>query len=226
MAKRSRDKFAQDIRSPRSAAVAGLIFGFLSIVQMALGSTIGADTPDINQRELLEEWSQIASIVLGIMPFAGIAFIWFTAVIRDWLGDREDRFFSTVFFGSGIIYVAMMFVYAAVMGAIFGSLALAEVYALDNGIFVFGFALVNEVLKNYALRMAGVYMLSIGTLLSKTGRAPRWLVALTFIVAVGFILFAGTTRVALYIFPGWVIVLSIYILIVNYRRDDESNEQA
>lgn len=225
MAKRSREKINHDIRSPRSAAVAGLIFAFLSVLQMALGSTIGADTPEIIQRELIETWSQIASIVLSIMPFAGIAFIWFTAVIRDWLGDREDRFFSTVFFGSGIIYVAMMFVYAAVMGAIFGSLALAEVYALDNGVFVFGFALVNEVLENYALRMAGVYMLSIGTLLSKTGRAPRWLVALTFIVAVGFILFAGMTRVALYIFPGWVFVVSIYILIVNYRGDDESIEQ-
>lgn len=226
MAKRSREKITQNIRSPRAAAAAGLIFAFLSILQMSLGSTIGADTPGNIQRELLEEWSQIVSLVLGIMPFSGIAFIWFTAVIRDWLGEREDRFFSTVFFGSGIIYVAMMFVYAAVMGAIFGSLALAEVYALDNGIFVFGFALVNEVLENYALRMAGVYMLSIGTLLSKTGHAPRWLVALTFIVAGGFILFAGTTRVALYIFPGWVIVLSIYILIINYRRDDQSLEQA
>lgn len=225
MAKRSREKIAQDIRSPRAAAAAGLIFGFLSILQMALGSTIGTDTPEIIQRELIEAWSQIASIVLSIMPFAGIAFIWFTAVIRDWLGDREDRFFSTVFLSSGIIYVAMMFVYAAVLGAIVGSLALAEVYALDNGIFVFGYVLINEVLENYALRMAGVYMLSIGTLLSKTSRAPRWLVALTFIVAVGFILFAGMTRVALYIFPSWVIVLSIYILIINYRRDDESHEQ-
>ena len=167
----------------------------------------------------------MGSLVLGTMPFAGIAFLWFTGVIRDWLGEREDRFFSTVFLGSGIIYVAMMFVYAAVLGAILGTSALAEIFALDNDVFIFGFALLNEVLGNYALRMAGVYMLSIGSLLTRTGHAPRWLVILTFLVAVGFLLFAGIFPETRYIFPIWVAVISIYILVLNYRRDNEPAEQ-
>lgn len=225
MAKRSREKIALDIRSPRAAAVAGLIFAILSVFQLALASTLRAESPDIIQRELIENWTQITALVVGIMPFTGIAFIWFTAVIRDWLGEQEDRFFSTVFFGSGIIYVAMMFVYGAVLGAIIGSFALTEILALNSDVFIFGYALINEVLSNYALRMAGVYMLSIGSLLFRTGQAPRWLVFLTFIVAVSFLLFAGTNRVARYIFPGWVAVLSIYILIVNYRRQGDSSEE-
>ena len=31
------------------------------------------------------------------------------AVLRDRLREREDRFFATVFFGSGILFVALMF---------------------------------------------------------------------------------------------------------------------
>ena len=225
MAKRSREKIAQDIRSPRSAGIAGLIFSFLVIFQLGVSSAIGTDTLPIIPRDILEQWSRVGSQVLGTMPFAGIAFLWFTGVIRDWLGEREDRFFSTGFLGSGIIYVAMMFVYAAVLGAILGTSALAEIFVLDNDVFIFGFALLNEVLGNYALRMAGVYMLSIGSLLTRTGHAPRWLVILTFLVAVGFLLFAGIFPETRYIFPIWVAVISIYILVLNYRRDNEPAEQ-
>ena len=44
------------------------------------------------------------------MPFAGIAFLWFIGVIRDRIGQHEDRFFATVLLGSGLLFVAMLFV--------------------------------------------------------------------------------------------------------------------
>ena len=43
------------------------------------------------------------------MPFAGIAFLWFIGVVRDQLGEVEDRLFSTVFLGSGLLFLAMLF---------------------------------------------------------------------------------------------------------------------
>lgn len=215
----NREKLAQDIRSPRSAGLAGLIFAFLLIVQMVLGSSVGIDSPVI-RRDLLVEFSRIAPLILGTVPFAGIAFLWFTGVIRDWLGEREDRFFSSIFFGSGIVYVTLLFVYAAVLGATLGTYELTERFALDNDIVIFGFSLVNEILGNYALRMAGVYMFSIGSLLTRTGHAPRWLIILTFMGATVFLLFAGTAGWARYFFPAWVIIISIYILVVNYRLEN------
>lgn len=221
MAAMNRDKRAQNIRSPRSAAIAGLIFSFLLMMQMALASTIGADVPENINRDLLRQWSQIGTIILGMVPFSGIAFLWFTGVIRDWLGEREDRFFSTVFFGSGIIYVVMLFVYAGVMGAVLGTYSLSGQVTLGSDVLIFGFSLVNELLGNYALRIAAVYMFSIGSLLTRTHRAPQWLIILTFLVATGFLLFAGTTRWARYIFPAWVTVISIFILVANYLRQGE-----
>jgi len=45
---------------------------------------------------------------LNLIPFAGIAFLWFIAVLRDRLGELEDRFFATVFLGSGLLFLAML----------------------------------------------------------------------------------------------------------------------
>jgi hypothetical protein len=55
-------------------------------------------------------------VALNLVPFAGIAFLWFIGVLRDRIGAREDRFFATV--GSGLLFVAMMFVAAAVGGGV------------------------------------------------------------------------------------------------------------
>ena len=52
-----------------------------------------------------------------LMPFAGIAFLWFIGVVRDGFGRFEDKFFSSVFIGSGLLFLAMMFVASAVVGA-------------------------------------------------------------------------------------------------------------
>jgi hypothetical protein len=48
---------------------------------------------------------------LALLPFAGIAFLWFMGVIRNRLGEREDKFFATVFLGSGLLFVARHLVF-------------------------------------------------------------------------------------------------------------------
>ena len=207
----------RQLRSPRSAAIAGILFSLLMGTSMFLMFDIGTTTPaDIN-RDWLETWSSTTLIVLPLVPFAGIAFLWFTGVIRDRLGDREDRFFATIFFGSGIIVVVMMFTWAATIGALFRTHAAAADLLADNDIFIFGFTFMNEIIVNYALRMVGVYMLSIASLWTRTDVMPRWITIITFVVALGFLFFAGRVREARFIFPAWVFLVSSYILITNRR---------
>src|SRR5206468_9679483 len=55
---------------------------------------------------------------LALMPFAGIAFLWFVGVLRDRIGAAEDRFFATLFLGSGLLFIAMLFVAAAIAAAL------------------------------------------------------------------------------------------------------------
>ena len=50
---------------------------------------------------------------LYLAPYAGIAFIWFLAVARSRIEPSADRFFDTVFLGSGVLLGAMMSTTAA-----------------------------------------------------------------------------------------------------------------
>lgn len=225
MTSRSEELIRRRVRSPRSAAVAGVIFSVLMIaVMLVTGRMVAERASDVN-REWLESWSGTATFSITIVPFIGIAFLWFTGVVREHLGNREDRFFSTIFLGSSIILVAMLFIWGATIGATFSILGSTAATTVDDDIFAFGFSFMNQIIGNYALRMAGVYMFSIGTIWTRSGVMPRWLSVLTFVVAVGFLFFASAVRVARFIFPGWVLIVSAYILILNYRMDRESDDR-
>jgi hypothetical protein len=209
------------IRSPHSAALAGILFSVLLIASMVLITGVTQVSVDDISSEWLGTRADSASLALSLIPFAGIAFFWFTGVIRDHIGDREDRFFATVFLGSGIALVVLLFVYAATIGAVFGIRALAEDLLTDNDIYLFAFMFMNEILGNYILRIAGVYMFSIGTIWTRAEVMPRWLTLITYLLALIFLFFAGSVREARFVFPGWVFLTSVYILITNRRLERE-----
>lgn len=206
------------LRSPRAAAFAGIIYSILMITGMLLITSIARVSLEDITPELLNSWSKRASLIILIAPFAGMAFLWFTGVIRDLLGEREDRFFATIFFGSGIIQVVLLFIWGAIFGAIMATKTVMATTSTDARIYLFGFALMNEIIGNYALRMAGLYMTAIATLWNRTAMMPRWLTLITYILALGFLVAAERIREARFIFPTWVLVVSVYILILNYRR--------
>ena len=112
------------LRTPRSAAFAGMIFALLTLaslvtVHFALPH-VPADSADLlttsPKRDLL-------LIGLSLIPFAAVAFLWFVGVVRDRIGEREDRFFSTVFLGSGLLFVAVLLVGEAVTAGMVMNLA-------------------------------------------------------------------------------------------------------
>lgn len=218
MAEGTQHVVRRELRSPRSAAIAGIIFSLLMTISMVLVYNIVSDVPEDITKEWLETWSDRASVLLTLVPFAGVAFLWFTGVIRDRLEEHEDRFFATLFLSSGIITVVLVFIWAAILGAITGMTSLAAVGLADDHIYIFGFALMNRIISNYALRIVGVYMTAIGTLWTRSGIMPRWLTVGTYILALWFLLAAGWAREARFIFPAWVFVVSVSIFVLNYRR--------
>ena len=50
---------------------------------------------------------------------------------------------------------------------------------------------------------------------------PIWMTIATYLVALVFLLFAGTIRMSRFMFPAWVFLVSAYVLFVNYREMDE-----
>ena len=122
-------------------------------------------------------------MALGLIPFAGIAFLWFMGVVRDRIGDYEDRFFSTVFFGSGLLFLAMVFVSAAAAGSLLVAYAEFPDQIFDTGIYTFGRDLTNRVSSIYSMRMAAVFMLSLATIGTRTRTMPLWLNIATYFLA-------------------------------------------
>ena len=69
----------------------------------------------------------------------------------------------------------------------------------------------------YAIRMAGVFMLSLGTIWARTGTMPRVFVLVTYALAVLLLLVITLSLWVIMIFPLWVLAISIYILVVSMR---------
>ena len=151
------------------------------------------------------------------MPFAGIAFLWFIGVIRDLLGQYEDRFFSTVFFGSGLLFLAMVFVSCGVAGATLASAKLAATQRSEEQIVYFGRLIMLQISNIYALRMAGVFMISLGTIWWRTGLMPRWLATISFLVALTLLLVISLSLWLVLLFPAWTLVVSLLVLVRNRR---------
>ena len=155
-----------------------------------------------------------------LMPFAGISFLWFIAVVRDGLGRFEDRFFATVFLGSGLLFLAMMFVSTVVAAGLVAINKGVIDPAAHAEVIDFGKMVVLAASKTYALRMAAVFMISLATIWLKTRLMPRWLVALTYVSAVALLVFSDLSMWITLAFPAWVLVVSA-LMLARARKFDE-----
>ncbi|MBQ0822873.1 hypothetical protein KBI52_22040 [Microvirga sp. HBU67558] len=105
------------LRTPRAAAVAGIVFSILLVIMFwVFRNAVPADPLDPGT--WLADGSRSVALALNLIPFAGIAFLWFIGVLRDRLGQKEDRFFATVFLGSGLLFLATLFMAATIVGAL------------------------------------------------------------------------------------------------------------
>jgi hypothetical protein len=212
------DRRVRRLTTPRAAAVAGVLFALLfgtALILIRLALPEGGEPGS----QWLVAGSTNLKVSAAIMPFAGIAFLWFMGVVRDGLGRYEDKFFSTVFIGSGLLFLAMMFV-AAGVGAGLERSGAGE----HPDVAAFGQMVLLAVSKTYALRMAAVFMISLATIWLKTGLMPRWLVGVTYLVAVGLLLASDISMWLTLAFPIWVLVVSVLLLVragvIDLDRDD------
>ncbi len=204
----------QAIRTPRAAAVAGIAFALLFTTALVLVRLAIPSDPEEAGSWLTDEGKRDAVVLaLNLLPFAGIAFLWFIGVVRDRIGQGEDRFFATVFLGSGVLFIAMLFAAAAIAGG----LVLTSSEHPAPGVWSFGRRVSFTLLTVYAMRMAAVFTISTTTIATRLGLAPRWLSVLGLATGVTLLLSAGVVPWIEIVFPAWVLTLSIHILVVSFR---------
>jgi len=209
------------LRTPKAAAFAGIAFALLQIASYYLMQS--SIPPESLDDEGLVRFADDMTLALSLLPFAGIAFLWFLGVLRDRLGHLEDQFFSTLFFGSGLLYLAMTFVSAAITGGLLTVYAVDANLLFDSAILPFGRAMMYKFNNVYAIRMAGMFMFVLGTIWVRTGLMPRWLAMITYLTAISLIVGVVLWPWSTLFFPIWVFLISLYILVLNYRYQDEKD---
>lgn len=204
------------LNTPRAAAVAGILSGGLFITVQLLLRSILPDTPGADVKFSPNSIAQL-SLATHLVPFAGIAFLWFLGVARDRLGRKEDQFFSTVFLGSGLLYLAITFTATGFGGGFLSTFVLTGSTPGEE-VLLFARTTVLGFNNNFGVRMAAVFMLSSATMWQRTRVMPRWLALLTYLLGLGLLLFVNLSLWVTLIFPVWILMVSVLILISNYRR--------
>lgn len=165
----------------------------------------------------LETSAARVAFALNLVPIAGVAFMWFIGVLRDRLGAREDQFFATVFLGSGLLFLGMMFVAAAAVGALILAYAEYPDERRTSASFAFARAFVFDIMHVYAYKMAAVFMVTASTLAFHTRFVQRWIAFLGYGCAAFLLFVSGYLDWAILVFPVWVLLVSSNILVDNLR---------
>ncbi len=209
---RGKSEVGRRMTTPRAAACAGIVFSvMLTVTYVLLRSSVPEDPQDSG--EWLAGNVDRVNFALWLVPFAGIAFLWFIGVIRDRLGVFEDRFFSSILFGSGLLFLAMTFIATALAGALIAAYQRDPVAVVENGLYLFEREAIFRVTNTFGVRMAGVFMFSAGTIWLRSGTMPRWMVVVTYLAAAIQIFSLGFTLWFTLLFPAWVLVVSLHFLV-------------
>jgi len=201
---------------PRAAAVAGLIFSVLMLISLGI---IRVAIPEGLQEQstVNAHFGRVLTLALHLVPFAGLAFLWFIGVLRNRMGAAEDQFFATVFLGSGLLFVASLFAATAVATAVLGSSHARPGQQVSGEVYSFARQVAYSFLNIFAVRMAGVFVFSTCVIALRTGILPSWIAFSGFACGLTLLLVISNWMWIAMLFPLWTMLVSTYILVVERK---------
>jgi hypothetical protein len=155
-----------------------------------------------------------AAIGLYLLPFAGIAFLWFIVTLRLWPGassKRLNNLQSNLQLISGIVFVALFFVGAAAISVVASTVEFADGEvdpAAARQFPIFG----SSVILFFAMRMAAMFVFTTSALGRSARILPRWFALAGFAVGLFLLLSPVFSPALIFVFPVWVAILSILLL--------------
>ena len=207
------------MRSIEAAAIAGILHSLLSLVATFI--LLAAPDPSEGDQAIrewyLDEGHQRQLILaVNLLTVSSIMFVWFVAVIRRRVGDRENRFFGTVFLGSALLLTGawlaagVFFAAPAVAAQAFDMVPDASGVALSQAS---GITMVSIV----ATRLEAVFIISTTTVGRLSGAFTQWVVVVGYAVGLTLLLVPVPSVALTWVFPIWVAAMSVMFLA---RRDE------
>lgn len=210
------------LKTPRAAAVAGILFSVLLLIAVSLVlQTLRLHPRDPGEWLGAQSWK--VALALNLVPFAGIAFLWFMGVLRDRMGAQEHKLFATVFLGSGLLFVAMLFTAAAAIGAILITHAALPRELSGSVTFALARAFAYNLTSIYAMKVASVFLLTASTIVLRTGITARWTAMVGYAAAAFILLGSHVLDWTFLVFPLWVLLVSGDILVREYGQSGSSS---
>ncbi len=212
------------LRAPKAAAIAGIIFAILIFISIVLLLN-ALPEKQLDRMAWFAKSHNSLLLAFHLIPFAGITFLWFMGVVRDHLGAKEDQFFATVFFGSGLLFLVTLFIASASMGSVILLSGTQPEHLLASGIYDLSWTFSRYLMFVYAIRMAGVFMISTSALFFRTRVIPRWMALLGFLLAAIMIFRISQIDRLSWVFlcfPLWILMVSVYILLSHFWKKLEA----
>lgn len=205
-------------RAATRTALLGIAFAILVLASyLILTRAPGIEASNEEYMEFYSSSDRRWAIVAGLylMPFAGIAFLWFVVLLRMWISKsatRVDELFSNVQLVSGIIYLALFFASAASISVLaasaeFSSASIDPETARSFTHLGWGLVLV------FSMRMAAIFVITTSSLARRHGFLPTWFVVLGYLVGLFLLLSAVLTTLLILVLPLWVLGLGTLLLI-------------
>jgi len=220
MAKSQRQERA---RSIESAAIAGVVYAVLALVAFALLRQV----PDLagTDQEITAWYADrghqtILIVALNLVSISAVAFLWFVAVIRRRIGDREDQFFSTVFLGSAVLYAALYMVGAVAAAAPALAFSLLDGGSVDKAAATVSTGIAGGLLLVVGPRIQAVFIFTTSTVFLRTEVMPNWLAYFGYASGAALFLIPLLIEPLGLWFPVWVFVASITIAFTRPGRLD------
>jgi len=201
-----------------SGAVHALLF-LLSYFLVTSQPGVRASDADLVSFYQSDQPRRLILVGLYLMPFAGIAFIWFIVALRAWIaasGRPEDILLSNVQLVSGIVFIALFFAAAASAAAIAASVEYSsgpidatsarQLPSLGNALFFV-----------FAMRMAAMFIFATSNIGRRTGVLPTWFAIVGGLVGLFLLLSATFSQILVLVFPVWILTLSV-LLVLRARR--------
>jgi len=195
---------------PRAAAIAGLLFSLLMLISLGI---FRVAVPEVQEQSTVNaRFGHAITLSLHLIPFAGLAFLWFIGVLRHRMGTSEDQFFGTVFLGSGFLFVASLFAATAVAGAVLGGSHVRPAEQVSSEVYHFAREMGYAFLDIFGVRMAGVFIFSTSVIALRTRIFPRWIAFSGFACGLILLLVISNWLWIAMLFPLWTILVSLHIL--------------